>query len=402
MNRSPQNTEPRQALILTGTGYPIRSGMLKWIEQLGTALAEDGFDVRHLVGSETPTSGWQGSYDLQSLGDIQRNARFRNHYLRGFERFRWVKLLVKQMLQTGWHPRVVMTDSTPSMMYLARQIARQLEIPRLAVVGGNFFNEEPRWILRAMVRRLYQGANGIIVDGADLRSNLSRRGIEADKIHVVPHGVDTAVFRPDVSPEPFLEFLAERGLPSPELGRVILTHGTLKESTGCQEFLRLVSEVRPTAAIVIGTGPLEGAVRVQAAAMNQQVILTGEVPEEILPSALCFADLCAYPFLSMAGVSVAVLEAMSCGRSVVTTDCGSLSELRRDGENLLIAPSADCVEFREAVLCLLDNPERRREIAGLARDEIVRNWSLLARQKDFLKTLYEVIGCCGKTNIEEG
>jgi len=242
-----------------------------------------------------------------------------------------------------------------------------------------------------MVRHLYKRATGIFVDGADLQAVLAKEGINQQSLHVIPHGVDTDVLTPGVSSELFFHFLGEKNLPIPTPGRIVLTHGTLKESTGCLEFLQMISKVKPTSAIVVGTGHLDTQLQRFAMQLQIPVIFTGMVPEDVLPSALCVADVCVYPFRDMAGVSVAVIEAMSCGRSVVATDCGSLGEVLRNGQNALVVPRGNQDALDASVLSLLDDPQRRDQIGAKARKEILANWSLGVRQQAFLKALREIV-----------
>jgi glycosyltransferase involved in cell wall biosynthesis len=69
------------------------------------------------------------------------------------------------------------------------------------------------------------------------------------------------------------------------------------------------------------------------------------------------------------GVPTALLEAMSAGRSAVTTDVGGIRDAVRNGVTGFLVPSGDLTELVDAVVRLRDNPLIRNETGLKARDE---------------------------------
>ncbi|MER6841282.1 glycosyltransferase family 4 protein [Streptomyces platensis] len=64
-----------------------------------------------------------------------------------------------------------------------------------------------------------------------------------------------------------------------------------------------------------------------------------------------------------------LVEAMRCGVPVVSTDCPlGPAEIIQDGTNGLLVPRGDGPALTEALLTLIEDPERRRTMAGNARE----------------------------------
>ena len=67
------------------------------------------------------------------------------------------------------------------------------------------------------------------------------------------------------------------------------------------------------------------------------------------------------------GLPVALIEAMSAGKPVISTNVGGVRDLILDGYNGLLVPSNDQQALAEAILYLLNKPERRRMMGEAGR-----------------------------------
>jgi glycosyltransferase involved in cell wall biosynthesis len=64
----------------------------------------------------------------------------------------------------------------------------------------------------------------------------------------------------------------------------------------------------------------------------------------------------------------AVLEAMACGTPVISSDVGGIADMLRHDEAGAIVPCGDRRGLREALLALLDDPQRREQLGGRGRE----------------------------------
>ena len=82
------------------------------------------------------------------------------------------------------------------------------------------------------------------------------------------------------------------------------------------------------------------------------------------------------------------LEAMSCAVPVVASKRGGLPEVVQDGETGLLFDPHDVAGMSEAVIALLDNPDRARAM-GEAGRRIARERHCISRVIDEYVELYE-------------
>jgi len=120
--------------------------------------------------------------------------------------------------------------------------------------------------------------------------------------------------------------------------------------------------------LVLGDGEERG--RLEALARELRVAdavrFEGAVPQADVRSYLWAGDV----FLSLndlSNVGNPLLEAMACGKPIVTIDNGATSELIRDGETGLLLPSGEAQRVAEAVLRLATEKTLRRRVAKGAR-----------------------------------
>jgi len=198
----------------------------------------------------------------------------------------------------------------------------------------------------------------IAVAPAHGRFLVESEGFPADKVFVIPNGVDVFRFRPD------LDCAAQRQ----ELGisdqhRVVGIVAALRPEKNHELFLRAAAKVRervPSARfVVIGDGPE----RLRLLALAHQLKLSDAVHflgnRSDVPQWLNLCDVFALSS-KMEANPVSILEAMSCGTPIVAPRVGSIPDSVADGVNGYLiephqaAPLADRIED-----LLLDGPRRR-------------------------------------------
>lgn len=69
------------------------------------------------------------------------------------------------------------------------------------------------------------------------------------------------------------------------------------------------------------------------------------------------------------------LEAMACGKAVVVSDAGGLTEMVRSGETGVVFPAGDPVALAEQTILLCDNVFLRNSLGSLARQHVENNCS---------------------------
>jgi D-inositol-3-phosphate glycosyltransferase len=225
----------------------------------------------------------------------------------------------------------------------------------------------------AIERRLAQVGDRVIAQCDDEVRELVAMGVTATQISVVPSGVDLERFGPTGPSAPRRSGLAR-----------ILTVGRLVPRKGYEDLIGALPAV-PGAELVIAGGPPEGhgsdpeAVRLRRRARElgvaDRVVLLGAVERSAMPAWYRSADLLACtPWYEPFGLTP--LEAMACGRPVVTYAVGGLAESVHDGVTGVHVRPGDVSGLADALRDVLADPDRRERFgqAALARARTRYAW----------------------------
>lgn len=220
-----------------------------------------------------------------------------------------------------------------------------------------------RWALPIMARR----ADAIIADSyATQRDIVAQLGVSPGKITVVHLGVDGAVFAPQSSAA-VDNTLAQLGVRPPYL----LAVGTLEPRKNLATLLRAYATLPASAPPLVlvggqgwGDNPLSAAI--EDLGLHGRVHMTGYVHDACLPALYSGAEVFIYPSL-YEGFGLPVLEAMSCGAPVITSNVSSLPEVAGDAA-ILVDPH-DVGKLAAAIQTLLAATGQRQKLrdAGLVR-----------------------------------
>lgn len=190
-------------------------------------------------------------------------------------------------------------------------------------------------------------------------------GIPAERISVVHSSVDLGRFD-GVTRKPGLR--GELGVP--EGARVVGNVGALVGHKGQKHLVEaaaaVLKELPQTWFVIVGEGPLRGALESQARELGvadrlRMVGFRKDVPQCLLEfDVFCMSSV-------MEGLGTSVLEAMAMRRPVVATNAGGLAEAARDGVNALVAPAGDGASLGAALLRMLTDAGLSRRLAEEGR-----------------------------------
>ena len=270
-----------------------------------------------------------------------------------------------------------------------RPVAVVMHGTRLAGLGPLnwlFFAIQRRWVDRYLV---------VVELGRDL---LARRGIDRQRIAVIPNGVDTERFCP-APRDPRLA--AELGLPreAPVIGAV--THLTPRKGAHhlVAAMARVAAKVPDVRCVIVGdvTEPKDesyaGRIRrdIRRLGLEGSVVLAGRRRD--IPAVMNLFDLLAHPSESEAG-PYSVLEAQACGKAVVGFRVGGMTEVVQDSQTGVLVAPFDTDALAEAILALLADPVRRHRLGDDGRRRVRQQFNLQTNAEKVVAWLEEV-GRCG-------
>ncbi len=217
------------------------------------------------------------------------------------------------------------------------------------------------------VRFLYNRAvDAVIAISEGVRTALIRVGVRAERIRVVPSGIDARALA--APPAARAAVRREWGLGDDEVAVVAL--GALEVRKGHAVLLAAAAGLASAAPrlryVFCGEGRQAKALAGAAAALDGAARLVGFRRD--VAACLAAADIVALPSLQE-GLGVAALEAMAASRPVVASRVGGLAEAVVHEETGLLVPPGDPTALAAALARLARDPDLRARLgaAGHAR-----------------------------------
>jgi MMP alpha-(1->4)-mannosyltransferase len=197
---------------------------------------------------------------------------------------------------------------------------------------------------------------------------VEQMGVSADRLHIVPVGMDPDIFgpRPAIARVP---------------GRLMTTASADVPMKGLAHLLEALAKVRTERddahLVVIGKpkGKSKIPALIERLGLAGAVEFVSGVTTERIVELYAEAEVACVPSL-YEGFSLPAVEAMACGVPVVGTTGGAVPEvIGRDGETGLLVPPADPDALAVALLRTLDDPDLRARIGAAGRERALANFT---------------------------
>lgn len=245
---------------------------------------------------------------------------------------------------------------------------------------------EQRWPVKALMLGFYRELNSEGYRQADLitpcnqynRRWEERGGADSERIRTVYNGVDPHAF-PEAGPEPEVPTLSWCGRIDPikDLETLVRAYAFMREElpalrlrlfgpvpAGCEDYLVGLEKLAAGLGVADGI-TYEGRIdKVADAYAAGSVVMLSSISE-------------GFPF--------SIIEAMSCGRTTVSTDVGGVREAV--GDTGLVVPPREPETMARATLALLRDDERRAELGRRSRERVVEKFTL-HRSVDGFRHIY--------------
>ncbi len=252
---------------------------------------------------------------------------------------------------------------------IGRLAARKAGIPViLAHVHSTYWEYKKRHLM--IERKLSRFTHKIICCSKAVENFVKNtEKITDNKTIVIYNGVDEERFCPLKSPT---SIRAEFGMS--EEAAVVGTVSSLTPHKGHEYLIQaasLVLNTLPSAKfIIVGDGPLRKRLEDQAKNLDihPAVIFTGTRKD--IPEILSLMDVFVLPSHTREGLGIAIIEAMAAERPVVATEIGGIPEVVNDGETGLLVPPGDAEALSKAIIELLRNPKKTKEMGVKGRTRV--------------------------------
>ncbi len=215
----------------------------------------------------------------------------------------------------------------------------------------------------------YSQLDVLWVNSEDYRKSWAARGIPADKLRILPRGLDIETFRPSRRDE---NFWPSRGLRDGELAMLYV--GRISKEKNLDVIvtaMRRLAEWRtPVRPIFVGDGPYLAELK----RLLPDGIFTGYLRGDELAIGYASADFFAFPSTTDTFGNV-VLEAHASALPVVVSDQGGPRDLIDDGADGYVTRANDIEEFADRIRRLCEDEAGRKKMGAAGRKKVEsRDW----------------------------
>ncbi len=205
-----------------------------------------------------------------------------------------------------------------------------------------------------------------IIFSQNQKDLLVRLGVTAERVAVIPNSVDALKYSPGPS-----NLKAELGAE-----RVFVYQGRLAVEKNVESLLKAwkLAEMAPSSKLaIVGDGPLRSSLQ-SPGDSECGIVWMGYIGEddrriEILRG----ADVFILPSL-VEGLSLSLLEAMSCGLACLATDVGADGEVLADGAGVVLDPAKIVAQLQTLLPLFQDHPELASMLGYKARQRILERY----------------------------
>lgn len=307
-----------------------------------------------------------------------------------------------------WQPEVLHAHSPALCGMAGLRAAKRLGLPFVyeirafwedAAVGNGTGREGSLKyrLTRALENRVVAGADAVFTICKGLRDDLVARGHDGEKIGLSPNGVDLALFGDPVARDDALAH--ELGIGA---GPVVGFIGSFYDYEGLDDLVAALPALRqrhPHAQLLlVGGGPMEEALRAQAAASpaGNAIVFTGRVPHSEVERYYSLIDVLAYPRkhsrLTDLVTPLKPLEAMAQRRIVAASDVGGHRELITDGQTGLLFPPDDPAGMAVSLADFIDRRDSWPTMREAGRAHVAAHHDWARNVQRYQRVYQDLIG----------
>lgn len=290
------------------------------------------------------------------------------------------------------------TDEKPNIVYqrygrnnyAGLMYARYLGVPFVLEYNGSEIWMSKNWMRPLRYESMTEGIESCVLTHSDLvvgnaeafRKELLSRGVEKNRILIIPNGVDPDHFTPSISGT---EIRKKLGIKNQEI--VVSFVGSFGPWHGAEilaKTIPVVTSQNPNVKyLFVGDGGRLDAVKVIVSdcGVSGKVLFVGFVDRNIVSEYLGASDILVSPQVPnpdgtpFFGSPTKLFEYMSMGKAIIASDLDQIGSLLTSQENAILVRPGSVSQLADAILALADDPVLRARLGSSARDTVVGNYS---------------------------
>lgn len=297
-------------------------------------------------------------------------------------------------------PSVIHAASNYINGLAANNVARRLGIKSVYEVRGLWeitrISRDPDWkdseyynMMVQLEAQAAKDADAVFTLTDALKKELVARGVSAEKIHLLPNGVDSSRFVPK---ERNNDLALKLGLND----KVVIGFlGSVVQYEGVEYIIQAAALLKKQgitnfSVLIVGDGAVLNNIKSVTSQLNMDdcVKFTGRVPHDEIEDYYSIVDICPLP---RKGLPVCEMvsplkpfEAMAMGKVVIASDVAALAEIIDDGVTGLVHKKDDHEDLANKISRLITDRALRERLGKTAREWVVaeRDWKVIAKRVD--------------------
>jgi len=248
-------------------------------------------------------------------------------------------------------------------------------------------NSEHFNMIKRLETQAAKDADLVVTITHALKDELIKRGVEADKISVLPNGVDSQAFVPLNKDNSLTERL-DIGSDEVIIGYI----GSIVEYEGIDLLIEAIAKLQNKGIdkfkfLLVGDGRYFSYIKelVKKLDVEENVIITGRIPHEEVENYYSIIDIAPLPRKAVP-VSEMVsplkpFEAMAMGKVVLGSNVNAIAEIIEEGNNGFLFEKSNVDDLADKLEYLITNEDLRIKVGKQAREWVVkeRDWNVLAQ-----------------------
>lgn len=358
-----------------------KDGQAVHIEELIHALRQQGHEVRVVAPQMAAHDG--GTRAAEGMGaEVGWVKRLRDHLPKA----------AYELLELGYslvaYRRLaqVAREFKPDVLYerynlfmlAGVMLRRRYGIPMLLEVNAPLVEERSRFGGLGLPRlgawaeaSAWRAADAVLPVTQVLGDHVRARGVPAQRIHVIPNGINEAHFAAAPTPAE-----AKRRLGWPD-ALVLGFTGFVRDWHGVDRVIRwLASPQAPAHArlLMVGDGPARAALEALALELQlgDRVRFTGVIDRDQVPAHVAAFDIALQPAVVAYASPLKLFEYLALGKAIVAPRVPNLEEVLSDGDNAVMFDPDTPQALEHALARLCGDAALRAHLGEAARSSITR------------------------------
>lgn len=234
-------------------------------------------------------------------------------------------------------------------------------------------------------------ADAVLCISSAAREEVIKRGIKADKVHVIPLGVTDELFMND---KKAARLAVQKSIPGVhDDTKILLSVGRLVERKGLAWFIEnvlpaVVKKEPNTLLLISGDGPMRESIEqaIDNTGLSGFVHLLGRASDDVLKNLYNAADCFVMPNISvpgdMEGFGRVLIEAALCQVPVVASGIEGIVDAIHDGKNGILVPASRPKDHAKAIEEILGDTKKASQFGSASRKYSIKtfSWPVIAEQ----------------------